>query len=148
MKILMKHLLVCVGVISASFFITSCNTNKFLAKTPDGKNIDVRLVGDWKGSETDNQVKGMTKKWHMTRTKDGKFTLDFKAILDEEVQQFIEQGNWWVKDGKFYEYHESSGKTDVYAYEVLDVDQVKFKAVSIGVQFENEAYEFIDTRVK
>ena len=45
MKILVKQLLVCIGIVCAAIIITSCSTNKFLAKTPDGNNIDVRLVG-------------------------------------------------------------------------------------------------------
>jgi hypothetical protein len=143
-----KLMLTCLAALVAAMITIACSPQQHLAKTGDGKVIDLRLVGNWEGSEEDNQVKGMTKQWTMVRTEDGRFVLDFRATIGGETQQFIEEGNWWVKDGKFYEYHENSGKTDTYEYTLLNEDQVKFKAVTLGVAHENEAYEFIDTRMK
>ncbi len=147
MKIFTKLLLTCFVALLPAMIATSCTSHQYLTKTGDGKIIDQRLVGDWEGGEEDNQIKGMTKQWKMIRTKEGKFVLDFKATIDGVSQQFIEAGNWWVKGGKFYEFHEGSGKTDTYEYEVPNEDQVKFKAITLGVDHEDQAYEFIDTRI-
>lgn len=148
MKIYAKLLLVCVVAIVPVMMATSCSTPQYLMKTSGGKAIDTRLVGDWEGSEADNQIKGMTKHWKMQRTADGRFVLDFKATMGGETQQFVEEGSWWVKDGKFYELHDNSGKTDTYEYTLLNEDQVRFKSISLGVSHEIPEYEFIDTRIK
>jgi hypothetical protein len=148
MKSINYLVLTCLAALLTAMIATACSTQQHLVKTGDGKIIDLQLVGNWEGSEEDNQVKGMTKQWTMVRTEDGRFVLDFRATMEGETQQFIEAGNWWVKDGKFYEYHENSGKTDTYEYTLLNEDQVKFKAIALGVAHENEAYEFIDTRIK
>ena len=148
MKISVKLILAYFIAVSPALISTSCSTQQQLASTGNGQKVDLRLVGDWEGSEEDNQIKGMTKQWKMNRSKDGRFVLDFRATIEWVTQQFIEEGNWWVKDGKFYEYHENSGKTDTYEYEVLNENQVKFKAINLGIAHETQAYEFIDTRVK
>lgn len=76
------------------------------------------------------------------------FLLLFLAFSEGETQRFIEEGSWWVKDGKFYELHDNSGKTDTYEYTLLNEEQVKFKSISLGVSHEIQDYEFIDTRIK
>lgn len=148
MKISVKLFLLCFVAISPALISTSCSAQQHLAPTGNGRKIDLRLVGDWEGSEEDSQIRGMTKHWKMLRSKDGQFVLDFSVTIEGETQQFIEEGIWWVKDGKFYERHENSGKTDTYEYEVLNENQVKFKAINMGIAHETQAYEFIDTRVK
>ena len=145
MKISVKLLL---AYFVAMVITTSCSTQQHLAPAGNGQKIDLRLVGNWEGSEEDNQIKGMTKQWKMMRSKDGRFVLDFSATIEGTTQQFVEEGSWWVKDGKFYELHENSGKTDTYEYEVLNENQIKFKSTNLGIAHENQAYEFIDTRVK
>lgn len=125
----------------------SCQSSN-LVSASDGKKVDKRLVGKWGGSEIDNQVVGMKKEWVMTRTPDGRFSLDFKITNGGTTDSWIEEGNWWVDKDKFYEYHEDSGKTDIYDYKVLSADQIQFRAISIGVEVDNEAYTFIDQRIK
>ena len=110
--------------------------------------IDNRLVGVWSGSEKDQQIDGVEKKWDMTRNADGTFVLDFAFTQNGRTQETQETGNWWVKGNKFYEYHEESGKTDVYTYSVLSENQIKFKSQSISVGMNNDSYEFTDTRKK
>ncbi|MCU7695406.1 hypothetical protein ACFSPU_10270 [Haoranjiania flava] len=111
--------------------------------------IDKKLVGSWKGYEKDNQVVGMEKYWIQHRFEDGSFIILFTAIADCEVMTTVEKGKWWVKDGLFYELHLNSNKTDIYSYELLnDATQVKFKAKTLSVDHENQAYEFIDTKVE
>ncbi len=110
---------------------------------------DNRFVGVWIGAEKDNQEEGMSKEWTMTRNADGSFLLDFKTKRKGyKPDRFTEKGKWWIKDKKFYEYHENSGMTDVYTFEVLNENQIKFKVFDLSFDQNNNSYEFIDTRKK
>ncbi|MBU4539280.1 MAG: hypothetical protein L6264_05435 [Weeksellaceae bacterium] len=129
-----------------SFLVISCSNQ--LKTLENGKKIDSRLVGVWSGSEKDQQIDGIEKKWDMTRNGDGTFILDFVFTQNGRSQKSQETGNWWVEGNKFYEFHEESGKTDIYTYSVLNENQVKFKSQSISVNMNNDSYEFIDTRKK
>ena len=133
-------------VLLVSLVFSSCSTN--LLSVANGKKIDNRLVGVWSGSEKDQQLEGVEKSWDMTRNADGTFVLDFIFTQDGRSQETQETGNWWVQGNKFYEYHEESGKTDVYIYTVLNENQIKFKSESISVGMNNDGYEFIDSRKK
>lgn len=145
-------------LILASLAIVSCskksiieteeniNSNSMI-KTEDGKFIDQQLVGTWQGSEKDNQIDGMSKTWTMERNADGSFLLIYETVMNGEKNTDEEDGNWWVKDGLFYELHNVSGETDVYSYEVIDKNTIKFRAKSLAVSMENHDYEFIDKRV-
>lgn len=140
----MKLIINYVAVIFCSLFLISCgNTFSTLS---NGKQIDSRLAGEWAGSETDKQIAGMTKEWIMTRKSDGTFVLDFTFTQDGETNKNKETGNWWVQDGKFFEEHSESGMADIYTYEVLDKNRIKFKAVHNSMDMNTESYEFIDTR--
>ncbi|MGG5578306.1 lipocalin family protein [Myroides sp. C15-4] len=127
-------------------FFTSCGSH--LITVNNEKQIDKRLVGTWGGSEKDEQMEGLEKQWEMQRKADGTFVLDFSYKLDGNANNGIEKGNWWVENGKFYEFHEYSGQTDVYQYEVLDKNRIKFSAEKISVDMATENYTFIDTRKK
>ena len=127
-----------------SLFLFSCTTQ--LTKLPTGKKIDSRLVGEWTGAEKDKQIEGVQKSWEMNRRADGTFTLDFKFTQDGETQQTEEIGEWWIADGKFYEFHQGSGETNTYEYTVLNEDQVKFKSLKMSQDMSRESYEFIDKR--
>ncbi|MGZ5188043.1 MAG: lipocalin family protein [Kaistella sp.] len=127
-------------------FFTSCTTQ--LKTLENDKKIDNRLVGVWSGSEKDQQIDGIEKKWDMTRNADGTFVLDFVFTQNGRSQETQETGMWWVEGNKFYEFHEESGKTDIYTYSVLSENRIKFKSQSISVGMNNDSYEFIDTRKK
>lgn len=129
-----------------AFLAMSC-TNQ-VKTLENGKKIDNRLVGVWSGSEKDQQIEGVEKKWEMTRNADGTFILDFVFTQNGRTQETQETGNWWIEGNKFYEFHEESGKTDVYTYSVLNENQVKFKSQSISISMSNDSYEFVDTRKK
>ena len=129
------------------FLTSSCGTQQFFHSIADNKQIDSRLVGVWQGSETDQQILGMTKEWKMTRKQNGTFTLDFKITQNNQVYTTIEEGTWWVKDGLFYEFHKVSGLTDVYDYSILSNKQVKFIAKNLNMNEANQEYKFIDTKV-
>lgn len=125
-------------------FLTSCSPQ--LINTKNGKQIDKRLVGTWIGSEKNKQIEGVEKSWEMKRNEDGTFVLDFKFEQDEEIYNSTEIGNWWVENGKFYEFHKESGETDLYKYEVLNKNQIKFIPESLSVEMNSDNYTFIDTR--
>ena len=120
------------------------------AQTKDSKEnkLDKKMFGSWKGSENDNQRKGLVKYWVQHRFEDGTFLLLFTAIENGEVESFVEKGQWWIENGEFHELHFDSGKTDVYTYAFVDENHVKFKAKKVGVSFENSEYEFIDTKIE
>jgi len=127
-------------------FLTSCGSH--LIHVSNEKQIDKRLVGTWTGSEKDDQIEGVEKKWEMQRNEDGTFTLDFNYKQKGNTYNHIEKGSWWIENGKFYEFHEDSGKTDLYRYEILDKNRIKFTAESISIEMATEKYSFIDTRKK
>lgn len=124
--------------------LTSCSSQ--MISLANGRQIDSRLTGIWTGSEKDQQIEGAEKSWEMTRNSDGTFILDFNYKQDGETQNFVEKGNWWIEDGKFYEFHQGSEKTDVYKYKVIDKNHIKFIAESISIDMNTDHYEFIDTR--
>lgn len=125
---------------------SSCSATK-LTTLANGKQIDNRLVGVWKGSENGKQVADIKKEWVMERNSDGTFTLNFKTISGGNTDEFVESGNWWIKGNTFYEYHTDSYKIDTYEYTALNKEQVKFKMLSTEVDFEDENYTFIDTKI-
>lgn len=132
------------------FSTSACGPQRHFAQLTSGQSIDQRLVGSWGGSETDDQLEGMKKSWVMERTESGTFSLDFQVTYRGQApQQIIETGRWWIKDGLFYEYHNVSGQTDVYAYDVLNKQQIRFRShtLSSGGAHDDDAYTFVDTRV-
>ena len=100
------------------FAVLSCSGT--FSTLPDGKQIDNRLVGEWAGSEENNQMEGVKKSWVMKRLKNGSFSLEFTVEENGDVSSFEETGSWWVENGKFYEFHDFTKKTDHYSYEVLN----------------------------
>lgn len=127
--------------------LNSCSTTNKTTTLPNGKQIDNRLIGIWKGSENDKQMADLKKEWEMERNSDGTFSLNFKTFYQGKTDEFTELGNWWVKGNTFYEYHTDSDKTDTYTYKVLNKEQVKFKMLSTEIDFNEENYTFIDTKI-
>ncbi len=134
------------ALLMLSYLVISC-TGKFTTLS-NGNKIDKRLTGIWTGFEKDQQIEGLEKKWNMTRNADGTFLLDFEFTQDGTTQSTQEAGTWWVEGDKFYEFHEDSGETDVYTYTVLNENQIKFKSEKMSVGMNNNAYEFVDTKLK
>jgi hypothetical protein len=137
-----KSLLVILTMISLVF--TFCLTTK--AQT-NGKQIDKRLVGIWQGSEKDQQVLGIEKKWKMNRKKNGTFSIIFTTIQYGKTGKLIEKGNWWVEGNTFFEYHKKSRKTNTYKFTILNEKQVKFEMIYTDIDFAEPNYSFIDTKI-
>lgn len=129
-------------IILTSFLLFSCATTK----TVTDNKLKTKLIGTWSGSERDNQKLGLTKHWIQIRNKNGTYVLLYLAIENCEVDNEVEKGKWWVKAGVFYEKFDGDGKTDVYAVEMLDDNNVKFKAKELSLKFDNKEYEFTETR--
>ena len=80
---------------------------------------------------------------------DGTYLLLSTAIPKKgEVESFAERGKWWIENGLFHELHFVSGKTDIYTFEVLDDEHIKFKLKSTEFNPANSNYEFIDTKIE
>lgn len=134
-----------IGTVIVFLALSSCKTTTSLSNG-QLKRLDKALIGKWVGSETGNQLEDVKREWEMTRNSDGTFVLNFKTYFADDISEDTETGYWWTKNGKFYEYH-SGEKTDIYFYEVLNENEVKFIAKKIKAYFEGDAsYEFIDTR--
>jgi hypothetical protein len=115
-------------------------------KTSDDDKLKNKLTGTWSGFEEDNQIRGVTKYWIQIRNKNGTYILMYTTIENCEVENFVEKGKWWVKDGVFYEKYEDSDEPDVYTVEILDGNNIKFKAKKLSPEFENKEYEFTEIR--
>lgn len=134
----MKNFFLLFFVFISSLFFSQ--TSKILPNK-----IDQKLVGTWKGNETDQQINGVSKYWVLTRFPDGTFSIMFNMIKDCKVTSTVETGQWWVEDGKYYELHFYSGNTDIYTYSFPSKNSVKYKIVDSSMV--GETYEFIDTKV-
>jgi hypothetical protein len=127
----------------------------FVACSPKSSNtqnrnesIDTRLVGTWYGSEKNQQIADTEKKWVMDRRADGTYNIKFEFIENGISEKNEEFGIWWVKGDKFYEKGSTTKKADIYTYEVINADQIKFKSVNLTLPTNTNEYEFIDTRIK
>ncbi len=124
--------------------LVSCSTP--MKMLSNGKQIDPRLAGVWTGSEVGQQIEGVEKSWEMIRSEDGTFILKFQFREEGKWESASETGNWWIEGGKFHEFHDASGKTDIYRYKVLSKDQIKFNSKALAMSMNKRKYEFIDTR--
>lgn len=120
-------------------------------RTEEAKNtgvIDSSLVGTWKGSEENKQREGLTKSWLVNRSNDGKINIQLISVEEGVEREWEETGEWWIKDGKYYEYHDSSSRVDIYEYHVLDTKRIKFVSTRPVAYSDKETYEFIDIKVE
>lgn len=105
-------------------------------------------MGCYKGSESNQQVDGISKYWVSCRLDKGKSILLFVTIdQNGNVQQTTENGNWWTSNGKYYELHKTDNVTDVYSYSVLPNGDVKFKSIELLGKLDT-TYEFIDSKIE
>ena len=117
-----------------------------MLKLKNGKEIDTRLVGKWKGID-ETQKEGSTVTWRLERQSDGTFVTNYTNGDDEgSFDKFTVKGYWWIANGVFYEQFNSDDKTDSYYYEVINKDHIHFKSKSLSVEVNTETYEFNDYR--
>ena len=119
----------------------------FAQQSQNSKTYDPKMIGCWKGSEVEQQQKGMSKYWVSCRLDNGTSILLFIAIDETgEVTQTTENGKWWTENGKYYELHEVDGLVDVYEYEVQE-NVVKYKSIELMGK-KDSSYSYIDTKIE
>lgn len=128
------------NLLALAFFLTT-----FTSAFAQEITTDPKLWGSWKGSEKDQQYKGVEKHWVQTRFEDGTYIILFTVIYHEtgEVESLAEKGKWWISDGKFFEQHSESEQMEVYDYKFIDDQHVKFSQINK----KNKTYEFIDIKI-
>jgi hypothetical protein len=131
-KVFLGVLVVFLGLLFSSFLI-------------EDKEHDKQLVGIWKGSEKDKQYEGVEKHWILERFENGKYVIMFTTKQDCQVQTFTEKGEWWTKDGKFYETSQGIEDIDVYDYEVVN-KVVSYKSIELNGEKRTD-YNFKDYKV-
>lgn len=136
----MKYKLILIAFTSVLLFSFGTLTQN------DDKKLKNTLIGTWSGSEEGYQIKGVTKYWVQERKKNGTLILMYTAITECKAINLVERGKWWIKDGLFYEVIDGSDKPDIYEVKILEDGKIHFKAKVLTIEFENEAYEFTETR--
>lgn len=107
---------------------------------------DKKLVGIWKGFEKHKQIEGVEKHWIQQRFNNGKFVIMFTSVQNCEVETFTEKGKWWTENGKFYEKSDMSENIDIYDYQVIGNEEVKFKSIKLDGADKTD-YEFSDFKM-
>jgi hypothetical protein len=105
---------------------------------------DAKLVGIWKGSEKDMEREGVEKHWILQRYETGKYVIMFTFKDGCDVETLSEKGEWWTKDGKFYE-KSGSYNTDIYSYEVVN-GNVVYKSIELNGEKRTD-YNFTDYKI-
>jgi hypothetical protein len=103
---------------------------------------DIRriFIGTWEGEYINSE--GRTERtWIQKRLADGTYSIVFVHYTAKGVVKTKRQGKWWLEGDRFYEVSvEVMKKPDVYQFEILSEDEIRFKSVE-------KDYEFIDKRV-
>jgi hypothetical protein len=110
------------------------------------KEHDKQLVGIWKGFEKDRETDGVEKHWILHRYENGKYVIMFTSKQGCEIETLFEKGEWWTKDGKFYEKNEVNNIADVYNYEVKEKIVVDYKSIELNGE-KNSTYFFTDYKI-
>jgi len=104
---------------------------------------DIRriFVGTWAGEYVNNE--GRTERtWIQKRSADGTYTIAFVHFTEKGVRKTMGQGKWWLEGDRFYETApDGMKKPDVYQFEIVSEDEIRFRSVG-------KDYEFIDKRVE
>jgi hypothetical protein len=109
------------------------------------KNVpeDIRriFIGTWEGEYVNHE--GRTERtWIQKRSADGTYTIAFCHYSEKGVSKTKQHGKWWLEGDRFYEIApDVMKKPDVYQFEILSEDEIRFKSVA-------KDYEFIDKRVE
>lgn len=121
-----------------------CSVSIFSQK----KNFDPKIMGCYKGLDEGLQIENVSRYWISCRLDKGKSILLFITKWEDgNITQHTENGQWWTKDGKYYEFHKDSGLTDIYNYEVLENGNIKFNSIEI-IGKKDDTYSFIDYKIE
>lgn len=136
----MKALIAC-----AVILLFGCTTPE-----TDETQTDIRskFIGRWQGSEKNQQELGLEKHWIQERFADGRYSITFTLIWEDETIIDTEEGIWWIADGKFHEKYSGSDIPEVYNYTIIDENSMRFRLISSGLYMENPNYEFTDTKIE
>jgi hypothetical protein len=104
---------------------------------------DIRriFIGTWEGEYVNHE--GRTERtWIQKRSADGTYTIVFCHYSEKGFRKTNQQGKWWLEGDRFYEIAPDVMKRpDVYQFEILSEEEIRFKSVA-------KDYEFIDKRVE
>ncbi len=144
-----KQLKKILAIVTLTLITISCNHN--VLSSIGEKQIDKRIVGEWKGS-TLAEVNDMPiiSIWNHKVHKDGTYVLDNTVIRKaiNDTVHGVARGKWWVKDGIYYEL-ENTDKGDFltsYSYKILNKNEIYYKMIKDDTHTYD--YEFTDYRVK
>lgn len=97
------------------------------------------FVGTWKGTDHGTLDEDETNVWTVTRTVEGKFIVEFTTYFKNgKIEKSIEKGLWVVDENFFYEQRQGEDQADVYSYQVLSNDLIRFKDTISNYQFTDE----------
>ncbi len=103
---------------------------------------DIRriFIGTWQGKHLDRE-ENLLRTWVQNRSKDGTYTIIFFEHTEKGIYESRQEGKWWIDGDRFYEIAtDEMKKPDVYKFEILSEDEIRFNSVV-------KDYEFIDKRV-
>ncbi|AZI22953.1 hypothetical protein EIH07_07835 [Chryseobacterium taklimakanense] len=125
-------------------------TMTFSQKFDGKKEYDKKMVGCWKGSEEGQQLEDVNKYWVNCRLENGKSVLLFVALNPKNgaVMQSTENGIWWTSKGRYYEFHKTSGLTDIYKYEVSPDGQFASFESEFIIGKNDSSYKFTDEKTE
>lgn len=113
---------------------------------PGSKEHDKKMVGVWKGFEANKEEEGVEKHWILHRYENGKYIIMFTTKENCEIETLFEKGEWWTKDGKFYEKNEVNNIADIYEYKIKDGIVIDYKSVELNGQKKTD-YVFTDYKI-
>ena len=128
--------------------VTSILNIPLYSQSIENKILDEKLIGIWKGIESNQQIQGMEKLWEMTRYPDGTYSIKFKIDFRGYISESLEKGEWWIENGKYHEKHHISQDTDIYDYKILDGNKIRFELLESPNDFNNQNYQFVDTLIE
>jgi len=103
--------------------------------------IDKALIGTWAG-ETVDEEKQTYRTWIQRRDEDGTYSIIFIQMQPGGISRSVEAGNWWVKDGVFYEMApELIKEPDEYIYKIINPELVEFTK-------KDGSYSFRDKKIR
>lgn len=138
MKLFLQTLVVLVVLNCVAIAVAAIHSNR-------ASPVDVRMIGLWQGEYTEKE--GALKSWRQTRNEDGSYQIEFRFIEnDGTVNRLVEEGQWWIEKGLFYEIAPSwMTLPDAYQYRFLDDGCIEFLLVESHESAEDVGqYQFVE----